>query len=58
MEREKLWRISIGLLCASFFLIFGLEIYLIKRLEDPKPKPHVLREIRNVRVTTQGRGSR
>lgn len=57
MKRKKVWRISIGLFCASSLLIVGSEIYLIKRLEDPKPPVHILREIRNVRITTSGRAS-
>ena len=54
VAREKFWRTALSIFCAISLLISALEFYMIKRLEEPKPKVHALREIRKVRVETHG----
>jgi hypothetical protein len=55
MEREKVWRISIGILCAISLLISALAFYGIKQLEaKSKPKVHLIQEIHPVAVDRDG----
>ena len=54
MEREKIWRISIGVLCAISLLISALAFYGIKKLEaKSKPKVHLIREVNRFTIDPQ-----
>jgi hypothetical protein len=55
MEREKIWRISVGILCAISLLISALAFYGIKKLEaKSKPKVHLINEVHSVAVDRDG----
>ena len=55
MEREKVWRISIGILCAISLLISAWAFYGIKKLEaKSEPKVHLINEVHPVAVDRDG----
>jgi hypothetical protein len=55
MEREKIWRISVGSLCAISLLISVLAFYGIKKLEaKSKPKVHLINEVHPLAVDRNG----
>ena len=55
MEREKIWRISVGILCAISLLVSVLAFYGIKKLEaKSKPSVHLIHEVHSIAVDRDG----